>query len=624
MSLGLAMTVLIVLFRHHSGTGLRSRDTFAVCAAMTLVTTIAIKSRPEFWWLPGWGIDENELFAHAFYQWGPAGDALSAGISVGYQWFGYAWMGLVSNFVQASDFVFVSRASYVISAIAVICLFFSIVEHITRSQRQAIVATLIGILISTSISYPVSYTLIPINYQAYAVVLILAWLHVFQLWYSNPSPRMSLLLALVGIAAVSAKAAHIVPLGAGLLALALFVVVRQRDHARLIGIATSLASMAIYSVFFFPSASGTGLSQVFMSYTQNFGVSPLNSGILLRALIATCIMVGLTSLSILGAASMFVRNVQRHLSVFLLAGLLLGIVLANSFERVSSTELHFVQIPVLLSIPIVVAWLVHELSDPTTRIAVRGTSSMILLVASSIAMPLGLMVFQARDASGFSDEYLSRASNLIAFLVVSVLAFYVLLWSFRRPTEKKPFRIHTILASLCLALFSISTFITMAVIGPSRPINQVGATEQLGQPPLKEVSDWIRQNTDENDIFASNSFFGELADDRCSFPSDVIANIVTSEAVRTNYFTTAVLIKRRLIAAGVSYGFLGSARDPSQRVQLSLLFACHPDKDSLAGLRKFGVSWYLAYRNQIDPSTWQGFGEVKFVNQNYAVIKFDE
>jgi len=434
MSLGLAIVVLIVLVVHQSGTKIRGSSTIAACIVMTLVTAIAIKSRPEFWWLPGWGIDEHELFAHAVYQWGPAGDALSAGISVEYQWFGYAWMGLVSNFSHASDFVFVSRASYVISAIAVICLFFSIVEHITRSQRQAIVATVLGVLISTSISYPVSYTLIPINYQAYAIVLILAWLHVFQLWYSNPSPRMSLLLALVGTAAVSAKSAHIVPLGAGMFALALFFFVRQRDYARLFGIATSLASIAIYSVIFFPSASGTGLSRVFMSHTQAFGVSPLNSGILFRALIATCVMVGLTSLSILGSASMFVRSAQKYLSVFLLAALLIGIALANSFERVSSTELHLVQIPVLLSIPIVVAWLVHELSDPTTRNTVRGMSSMIPLFVSSIAMPLGLMVIRSRDASGFNDDDLARASNVIAFIVVCMLAIYILSWSCRRPT----------------------------------------------------------------------------------------------------------------------------------------------------------------------------------------------
>lgn len=624
MSLGLLVVVLVILFRHHSGTGPRGGDTFVVCAVMTLVTAIAIVSRPEFWWLPSWGIDEHDLFAHAFYQWGPTGDALSAGISIGYQWFGYAWMGLVSKFAQASDFVFVSRASYVISAIAVICLFFSITEHITRNQRQAIVATLIGTLISTSISYPVNYTLIPINYQPYAIVLILAWLHVFQLWYSNPSPRMSLLLAIIGIAAVSAKSAHIVPLGAGLLTVALFGFVRQRDYARLIGVGTSITSLTLYVVFFFPSAGGTGLSRALMSFTENFGVSPKSSGIIHRILIAACIMIGLTSWSILGAASMFRQNIQRHLSIFLLSGLLLGIIVANSFERISSSELHFVQISILMSIPIVIAWLIHELANPTTRSTVRGMSSMIPLIASSIAMPLGLRVMQSRDASGFSDEDLSRMSSMIASIFVGMLVLYVLLWSCRTPTYNKPFRIHTVLASLCLTLFSISTFITMAIIGPSRPINKIGATEQLGQPPLQEVSDWIRQNTDENDIFASNSFFGELTDDRCSSSPTEIANVVVPEAVSTYYVTTAVLIKRRLIAAGVSYGFLGSMEDPSQRVQLSLLFACYPDNDSLVGLRKFGVSWYLAYRNQIDPSTWQGFGELKFANEHYAVIKLDE
>jgi len=624
MSLGLAIIFLVVLYRHYSSTRLRGRDTFFIFVVMTVVTVIALISRPEYWWLPGWGIDEHDLFAHAFYQWGPAGDALSAGITVGYQWFGYAWMGLVSNFSHASDFVFVSRASYVISAIAIICLFFSIAEHITRSQRQAIVATIIGTLVSTSISYPVNYTLIPINYQAYAIVLILAWLHVFQLWFSNPSPRMSFLLAMIGTAAVAAKSAHIVPLGVGLASVALFEFVRQRNYARLIGIAVSLASLMMYSLFFFPEATGTGLSRVTMSYTAQFGITQANNGTFDQTFYAVCIMIGLTSLSILGAISMFLRNAQRHLSVFLLSGLLAGIAIANLFARVSSTELHFVQISVLMSIPIVVTWLIHELASPTTRNSVRGTSSMIPLIASFIAMPLGLLIMQSRDASGFSDEDLSRATNVIAFIVVGILMLYIILWSIRKPTESKPFRIHAILATLCLTAFSISTFITMAIIGPSRPINEIAATGQLGQPLLQEASDWIRGNTDENDIFASNTFFGEQVDDRCSSSPAEIANNVTSEAVRTNYFTTAVLIKRRLIAAGVTYGFLGSTENPTKRVQLSLLFACYPDNDSLVGLRKFGVSWFLAYRNQIDSATWKGFGDVQFSNDQYAVIKLNK
>lgn len=624
MSLGIGITLLIALFRQHLVSSWRTGDAIAVCSVMAVVTAIAVQSRPNFWWLPSWGIDENDLLAHAFYRWGPAGDALSAGISIGYQWFGYAWMGLVSNFSNASDFVFVSRASYVITAIAAISLFFSIAEHITNSQRNAAIATLVGILVSTSISYPVNYTLISINYQGYAVVLILAWIHVFQLWYENPSPRTSFLLAIVGTAAVSAKSAQIVPLGIGLMCVAIFELVGRRNYFRLIGIAGSLVCLLIYAAFFFPSASGSNLTRASMDYTRNFGVSLVQNGLFHQTFIALCIMVGLTSWSILGVVLMFSRNFQRHLSVLLLPGLSLGIVLANLFERVSSTELHFVQIPVLMSIPIVVAWLIHELANSNTRKTISGLSSRIPLIGSSIAMPLGLLVAQSRDASGFSDQDLSRVSNIIAFIFVSLVGTYIILLSLRKPTVTKPFRIHSVLAALCLTLFSISTFVTITIIGPSLDINHVAAVEQLGQPPLREVSEWIHQNTDENDIFASNSFFGESADDRCSQSSAEIAETVTSEAIETNYFTTAVLIQRRLIAAGVVYGFLGSAEDPSQRVRLSLLFACHPDNDSLVGLRDYGVSWYLAYRNTIDPSTWDGFGELKFSNKHYAVIKLSE
>ena len=76
-------------------------------------------------------------------------------------------------------------------------------------------------------------------------------------------------------------------------------------------------------------------------------------------------------------------------------------------------------------------------------------------------------------------------------------------------------------------------------------------------------------------------------------------------------------------AAGVAYGFLGSVEDPSERVQLSLLFACHPNTENLRGLQKFNVTWFLAYRNKIDPTVWSEVGKVRFSNAHYAVIELN-
>ena len=138
------------------------------------------------------------------------------------------------------------------------------------------------------------------------------------------------------------------------------------------------------------------------------------------------------------------------------------------------------------------------------------------------------------------------AAVLVAAFLLGAIAYLVY-----RTKSRERFPI-VYFVTACLVASSVSVFFASWETNPRRGINETGATYQLGQHDLREATDWAKLNTGINAIFASNSFFGEDVDDRCSESIAALSGSVTEEATKTNYFTTAVTLKRRLIASSVT------------------------------------------------------------------------
>lgn len=602
----------------------RSRHLMLTGIASTCVLGVyAITSRPQYWWLPSWGIDENEILAHSIYNWGPNDYALSAGIPLKYQWTSHAWMGLVTHISGADNFVLVSRAAFVITAIVIICVVWALTLRVTGSTQLALLATFVVSVSSTAISYPAAYSLMAIGYSSFALVCILAFFIAFIDWYKAPTLLFLLLVMFLAISVVASKSVQILTLGSGVAAVGLYDFWHTRKLRILVGAFLIGVSTIVFATLTFPSTKGTGITRsAFASFTSEFAVDPYTHSLKVRLLVTATVLVSLLGIPLIGAIGILRNRAIRHVGVFLVGAFSTGIPMAVFTTRVSATQMHFIQVPIMLGLTPAIAWSVGFFAEHKSSLGKHRFLFPFLLTISFLAFPIALVSkvivsdgLTADNQFTFFTNKVTAAVLVVAFLLAGI-AYFVYRFMSR---ERFPI---LYFVTACLVASSVSMFFASWETNPRRGINETGATYQLGQHDLREATDWVKLNTGINAIFASNSFFGEDADDRCGESITTLSGPVTEEATKTNYFTTAVTLKRRLIAAGVGYTFLLSG-DPTERVRASILFACYPDTESLRELHKFDVAWFLAYRNKIDPAVWSKFGKVRFLNAHYAVIELD-
>jgi hypothetical protein len=61
----------------------------------------------------------------------------------------------------------------------------------------------------------------------------------------------------------------------------------------------------------------------------------------------------------------------------------------------------------------------------------------------------------------------------------------------------------------------------------------------------------------------------------------------------------------------------------SDRYNLSLDFAQHPNTQLLNALKSYKVSWFVIEKQSAAVIDWNEFGEIVFENNDYQVLKFD-
>lgn len=580
-----------------------------------LMVVIASRMRPSYWWLPGWGIDENAIYARAIYGWGPKGDVLLAGVPLKYQWTGFSWMGLMSHITMARDFEFVSRTAYGICVVAIVLAIFAISYELIEDQRKATIATFIVVTSGTAISYPVSYTVSSINYQHFAFMSILCWILLLIRWMKHPTPRSSIELSFVGVICISAKSVHLVPIVVLVCVIAVIALIKK-DRRMLLGACLTVGLSFLYTRLYFPSQSGTGLKPMFADFTRQFGIYPEVSSMTSRIIMVVIVMVALSTVGLLLISMPTNSKALKLLKIPLLIYFLLAVLLAVSLQRVSSTELHFLQVFVLISLVLFASSLSEILEKYVIQRSLRK------IVAASLIFSAFLM-YGSKTPIVNDEAYvvLLLKTNFLLAIVLVILRLISQISQSKLWTRRD--KLQRITVGLLVAV-SLSNYIFTASTRDLRPINKVPATYQLGQPELRDVADWVNQNTSVSSIVASNLFFGEGGTDNCQYLESYLVDSIANQALDTNYYTPVALIQRRFLAAGVRYATISYEKSVMPRIQASVRPACYPDNLSRETLKQFGVDFYIAYRtNKTTTKYWSELGTVVYLGDHFVVIGID-
>lgn len=580
-----------------------------------LMVVVASRMRPPFWWLPGWGIDEIAIFSRAVYNWGPKGDVLLAGIPVKYQWSGFSWMGLMSDLTMARNLEFESRTAYVVCVIAIVLAIFAISYELINDQRKAIIATFIVVASGTTISYPVSYTVLSINYQHFSFMSMLCWVLLLNRWIKHPTSRISIELSLVGVICISTKSVHLVPIVVITCVIAM-IALAKKDRRMLLGASLTVGLSFFYTRLYFPSQSGTGLKPKFADFTRQFGVTPELSAMRSRILMVVIVTVALSTVGLLLILMPSKSEQQRLLRIPLLVYFSFAVLLALSLGRVSSTELHFLQVFVLVTLVIYASSLSEILEKSVVHRSLR------IFVLASLIFSV-FLIYISKTPIANDEAYVVLLLKANFYIAIVLMAINLISVMVRSKSWAIKIQFQNILAGL-LVTVSVGNFILTASTRDIRPINKIAAINQLGQPELRDVANWINQNTNVNSIVATNLFFGEGGTDNCEFPKSYLMDSIVNQASNTNYYTPVALIQRRFLAAGVLYAAISYEDSVLPRVQASVGPACYPDKFSLRTLKKFGVDFYIAYRtNKTTTKYWSELGTVVYMRDHFVVVRID-
>jgi hypothetical protein len=135
-----------------------------------------------------------------------------------------------------------------------------------------------------------------------------------------------------------------------------------------------------------------------------------------------------------------------------------------------------------------------------------------------------------------------------------------------------------------------------------------------------QVGTWLNQNTDSEEVIATNHY--------CQIRVEVgqRAPIQPEDCRQQNMVAwISAIAHRRMLLEAPNVSVLGPgsplSKIDSERYNLSLDFAQHPNKLLLTKLKSYGVSWFVLKNDWISITNWSNFGVIEFKNDDYTVLR---
>lgn len=582
------------------------RTRIVLLPLLGLSTLVFLQTRDEYWWLPSWGVDENKLFANAFWEWGPFADPLSAGIPIRYQWLGYAVAGDLAKLSNMEMFQFVGRANPVVVSLGLVLLLTAIARELGLDERDSAITPLIAASATTVLSHPVGYSIMPINYFPQAILFIVSWLLLLIRWSKYGTHGDFGLLLILSIASIAAKSVHLVPVTIGIVFVGLLMFRQKRSLILITQLLVAFLSIALYVAVFFPKLGQVGLnSGELFQYLRELGIFP--QSVLIR------ITVGLIHVALV-SVPIVITVIDRNgftftpIRILLMTMAIPGLLMVIVMSRTSGTHLHFLQVPVTLAItcvPIVFLRIARETdSRSATKPSLVGGFALVALVNTSLHLVTKLITQAPSDR-------VILTTDALGFLLVVGLSF-TLFPQIRKFSWRRTF--------IFVGTIALTTMTPVNwIVNSYRPIHQTGASYQLGEDVLHEAWEAVRARFGVDAVGSTDIFFD---DDRdvCRDVEERGLDEVVREASTTKNFTPAVVIERRFLVVAPLYGFYFSNSDPIDRISLSINFGCNPNRSRASDLRRQGVEWFLSRNVRLHESDVDFAKMTVFSNSRYVLV----
>jgi hypothetical protein len=595
-----ALPLVIVPFVFNAYKNRRLHLTIAALSVIALVGSQVLKSNSNSWWIFSHDQMYLEGFSEAIYRYGPNDNMHLVGYGFPYHWFSLLWSAVITHAANLSPLIALGKILPIVAIMTCINLLWLITrQHSKLAGYIAVSSFVIGsnAINWTAIRFTNSPTFL------FSLIWFLAFAYVFQLALSSKKFGLDVALALLLMGAFGGKVTHgIIILGG----LGLVLVQETAKHRRFSGLLRllqiygllSLTTIFVYLlVYRGQSVGGRMLSFSPGELGFQVGVAYMSSSKWIWIAATMAVLIGCSSLFIISLHKASQSESDRILNVFCIGSFLLSLPLTFLLAQDGGSQGYFLlSASVIILIPSskVLATLMNHRKWKTFSV------SNVLIFLFCAIFCFSAVHFWDFTPAGIDLYRFGLIFKIFAFMT-PVLVFISIQMIFKGERN----------LSGVLVLFTV--FILFGIFHRTSSIDSYFKnftdSEQSepisGSPNRIAALTWLRNNSDENDIVATNRF--------C---------IPGVKPCDMKWYLVSAISKRRMLVEGAREPVLDPGALVEEKISASIEFGQSPSKQSYDFLRNFNTQWFVvdASMSNLNP-TWEPYASVEFENAEMKILR---
>ena len=588
---------------------------------LSLGASLWLRNRQPFSWLFSNDQVFSESLSWSIVRFGPNESPFEAGASVRYHWLSLGWAGVVSDVSHASNFTVIAKALPISAFLATIALTWAILLNLNCSVRVRVLAlyTYVFGMGLTGVTPIVRLTHSPTF--MFGSVWLLTLVYVLMRVIKFFSWKLVAIYAILVFVTFGSKVTNgaIIFCGIALLVLSAFIFRSQSRSRYLIifGI-TLLITLITYLVIFRSTGqvSNASNNDLFLDpgrIAADAGIINFDSSRLIK-FFASIIFFGDFIFILTPVLFICFTDIRKRPEFwFLGAAALSGVIGTFVFGHYGASQLYFLYGSLLLSLILIAVYLDLEdfFSNQTPQILLFLFCWSVPIAIASKAM---WVISKSRPEN--YQAHIILASTAILCIPVCVMQLILL-------THFKYFRGTRLLRIKSFQMFSLSLIFVAILLGvghrsmsifeistnPGTNILETRSSPNfiLGSLDHQEALTWIRLNTDDQSIIATNRF--------------CIPNV--SPCISKWQIVSALSHRRMFIEGGY---WVGGAPDvlTAEKVSISVRFAEAPSFVDWSYLVAGGVDYFFVDKSVgIDNTNWEPYATVVKSNNLITVLRMN-
>jgi hypothetical protein len=605
--------------------------------AISVALFWSIQIRPSFWWQMSREQPFLETIATSVSKFGSFKNILATGFTINYHWLSYGWSGLLTKQTEADLFLIQTKVLPVALAIACALIIFALAKALQASDTAAFIALALLVTYETVPTWGWGFHLGQIHSSSnfFAQFLLIAFFVSFVRYFHDSLKQSPTLPAILLSAVLVTKSSHGLLILGALTSLLFLQIISRRSSkktARLL-LASFPLCVAIYFIYFIKTGMKSSLGYFTFVWEQQGELRDFANMKPWFTLAAIILVFGLGGYQFILTTFSIKKNfkelnpVATFSALFALVGL--GATSFLDFSGDNSEQLYFLQAVSFL--PIVV--FVVELTKKETRIYAYKSKYLFVFIIGFISGASLEFIPNLNSGSKIAISLrLFRSLVVLIPLGVSILIYLVV----RQRKPKTVVLSISVLVLISFASTSFGIFSNNIVERQSRTYaertRQKLSMDQLFANGSRDVGTWIRANSAESDIFASNFFCDDM---KCSgdgwFEQSIgntphkftPAGYGTYTGFRSWSVELALESQRQfLIQAYVNFWQYESPPDwLRERVDASVEFADSPSVQTFDYLKAKRVTWFVVDLESTTNRNWNEFATEMYSNDRFLVLK---